>query len=101
MADFQKMWKANYGQTPIDYFSAEGYGTTLAFISALKAAKSYTPQGIAAALNKLKYSNGILPVPVTFTPGNHEGLDLEDLVGYHSHGIFFFGDDLNKNQFKP
>jgi branched-chain amino acid transport system substrate-binding protein len=101
MADFQKLWKASYGSTPIDYFAAEGYGTTLAFIDALKAAKSYTPQGIAAALNKLNYTNGILPVPVKFTASNHEGLSLEDLAGYHPGGIFFFGDDVAKNQYKP
>lgn len=79
--------------------SAQGYFATLAFVEALKHAKSYTPDGIKEALETSPpFTNELSPVPIAFSSSNHLGTNAQFLQGYKDGKLYFFGASIQKNQ---
>jgi ABC-type branched-subunit amino acid transport system substrate-binding protein len=88
---FFRAWNQSYLPTDATLYAAEGYGSALAFVAALKRAKSYTPAGVAKALETMPaYNNAILPAPLKFTHTNHVGISYVAMTGYKNGQATFF-----------
>jgi branched-chain amino acid transport system substrate-binding protein len=88
---FFRLWDQSYLATDATLYAAEGYGSALAFVAALKRAKDFSPNGLAKVLETMpKYNNAILPAALKFSATNHVGISYIAMTGFKNGTAAFF-----------
>ena len=90
-------------------FSSEdqpGYGIfayypTQALFAALEKAEGFEPDQIVAALDSAATFETDFTLPLKYTADNHLGMPEQYLEGYKDGKVYFFGNDINVNTYKP
>lgn len=98
---FMDVFHKAYPNDNPSVWSAQGYAATQQFVAALKAAKGYSPQEVATAMESMKgYQSPLIPFPIKYSADSHLGVQNVYLYGFKDGKLYFFGNDLAKNTLK-
>jgi hypothetical protein len=82
-------------------YGINGYYPTKALFAALKTAKSFEPDDIVAALESAPAFTNDFTLPLKYSSTSHLGVQEQMLEGYKGGKVYFFGNDINNNQYQP